>query len=211
MKILKFVVILLLCGFVERVNGQEITDAVKREIKERVEQKVSEFTNSLEMMVNDSLSHEVRKEYQVLALHLFMGMGEPYKYYDFELEEEIRSSGVKMYTSSVNRVGISKQRLKGYIRRLYNPDTRRSELPYRKINIDFADHVKISDIERVGDHYECAAVFVQRFYGYRDGGFYGDETVKKIRCYIDYKETIPGKGFWDIKLGDIYVLETKRL
>lgn len=217
MRIFRYLFLLVFCGFVGHMNGQEITDAVKRVIKERVEQKVGEFTNSLSMMVTDSLSHRVRKEHQVLLLHLFIGKGDPYKYDEYYIDDfdkvekkrEIRSSGVKMYTSSLYRKGYKEDKLKRYILKLYDPETGRSKMNYYKIKMEFADHIKIGNIEEVGDHYECAAIFIQRFYGFRDGGVYIDETVKKIRCYIKYTETIPGKGYWDIKLGDIHVLDTR--
>ena len=95
---------------------------------------------------------------------------------------------------------------------MYNPETGKSKLAYTKIVIESASAVRVDNIEKVGDHYECVAYFTQKFIGYRDGKvWYSDETSKKIRCYINHIDLPTGKRIFDAKLGDIYVLSTKKL
>ena len=190
---------------------EELTEAQKVEFQNRVKQKVDEFQSSLSNIVNNQLKHEIRKEEVTKLLKLFMGEGGPYDYYDEEADARIHSTGVKMQTSSVYKTNSQSQKLKNYIYKLYNPDTRKSILPYTKIVIESVSAVRVDNIEKVGDHYECVAYFSQKFIGYRDGKvWYSDTTSKKIRCYISHIDLPTGKRIFDAKLGDIYVLSTKK-
>jgi len=190
----------------------ELTEAQKKEFQLRVKQKVEEFQNGLSKMVNTELSHEARVEHQVNVLKKFIGEGEAYSYYDAELDRRVNSTGVKMQTSSVNHEVTKSQLLKKYIYKLYNPQTKKSALPYTKIQIDSASAVRVDNIVKVGDHYECVAYFAQKFIGYRDGKvWYSDKTGKKIRCYITKIDLPTGEPLFEAKLGDIYVLYTEKL
>ena len=190
---------------------EELTEAQKVEFQNRVKQKVDEFQSSLSNIVNNQLKHEIRKEEVTKLLKLFMGEGGPYDYYDEEADARIHSTGVKMQTSSVYKTNSQSQKLKNYIYKLYNPDTRKSTLPYTKIIIESVSAVRVDNIEKVGDHYEWVAYFSQKFIGYRDGKvWYSDTTSKKIRCYISHIDLPTGKRIFDAKLGDIYVLSTKK-
>lgn len=210
-----FISLLILCFVAGNVQAQEeteLTEAQKKEFQTRVKQKVEEFQNGLSKIVNNELSHESRVEHQVNTLKKFMGEGDAYSYYDEELDKRINSKGVKMMTSSVNQEVTKSQLLKKYIYKLYNPETRRSELPYTKIQIDSASAVRVDNIVKVGDHYECVAYFSQKFIGYRDGKvWYSDKTGKKIRCYIMKIDLPTGETLFEAKLGDIYVLYTEKL
>lgn len=187
----------------------QLTEQQKQELQERVKQKVEEFESSLSKIVDNSYSHEVRKGHVKLLLNLFVGAGEPYTYYDFGLMSDVESTGVRMQTSSKYSEKKNWQKLKKYIYKLYNPTTGKSEMMYKKIEITFAEHVRVDNIYRVGDHYEAIAYFTQRFVGTRaDGSQYSDTTTKKIRCYI-YSEVIDGETVMMVLLGDIYVLLTK--
>lgn len=190
---------------------EELTEAQKVEFQNRVKQKVDEFQSSLSNIVNIQLKHEIRKEEVTKLLKLFMGEGGPYDYYDEEADARIHSTGVKMQTSSVYKTNSQSQKLKNYIYRLYNPVTKVSALSYTKIVIESVSAVRVDNIEKVGDHYECVAYFSQKFIGYRDGKvWYSDTTSKKIRCYINHIDLPTGKRIFDAKLGDIYVLSTKK-
>lgn len=213
MKQFKIIFILLLCCFTAgQVQAQELTDEQKKIFQERVKQKVEEFTFSLARVVDNSLSHNVRKANVNMLFCLFIGEAGPYSYFDEELKDTIYSSGVRMQVSSVSRTYKSNRSLKEYVHRLYNPETRGSSLSYSKIVIESADAVRVDNIERVGNRYECVASFTQRFIGFRDGKVeYIDETTKRVRCYIDHTELPTGETIWDAKLGDIYVVSTKRI
>lgn len=209
---IKIVFILFLTLVSLNITAQEeLTEAQKVEFQNRVKQKVDEFQSSLSNIVNNQLMHEIRKEEVTKLLKLFMGEGGPYDYYDEEADARIHSTGVKMQTSSVYKTNSQSQKLKNYIYKLYNPVTRKSTLPYTKIVIESVSAVRVDNIEKVGDHYECVAYFSQKFIGYRDGKvWYSDTTSKKIRCYISHIDLPTGKRIFDAKLGDIYVLSTKK-
>ena len=202
-----------LCFIATGLQAQDrLTDEQKVEFQNRVKQKVEEFQNALSDIVNEKLDDTIRKEQVKNLLQLFIGEGDPYDYYDVEKDRRIHSSGVKMQTSSVNQDTDKSQHLKRYIYRLYDPNTGKSSLKYSKIVIESASAVRVDNIVPVGDHYECVAYFSQKFIGYRDGKVsYSDETGKKIRCYINRIDLPTGKKIFEAKLGDIYVLYTKRL
>lgn len=190
----------------------ELTEAQKKEFQLRVKNKVEEFQNGLSKIVNNELSHEQRLEHQINTLKKFIGEGDAYSYYDAELDRRVNSTGVKMQTSSVNQEVTKSQLFKKYIYKLYNPEKRRSELPYTTIQIDSASAVRVDNIVKVGDHYECVAYFAQKFIGYKDGKvWYSDKTGKKIRCYITKIDLPTGERIFEAKLGDIYVLYTEKL
>ena len=195
------------------MKAQSLTDEQKQIFQERVTQKVEEFESGLKNVVNNQLSRSLRNEYTKNVLHLFIGEGDPYSIYDDG--RKIYNSGVVMETSSVNRSWTTTTKFKRYLYKLYDPATGRSKMPYTKISLEFTDAVRVDNIERVGDHYECVAYFCQKFLGYRDGRvIYGDVTEKKIRCFINSIEIPTATGgkqvIWDAKLGDIYVLSTRK-
>lgn len=217
-----FLIVLLSFINVTLVNAQLLTESEKVTLQERVKQKVEEFQSSLSKIVlinenSTASAHKNNKEQVALLLNLFIGRCEPYEYYDEELGINVKNSGVKMQTSSVksgkgnnDAQKVSNQKMKNYIYRFYNPETGKSRLPYTKIIIEAANAVRVDNIERVGDHYECMAYFCQKFIGYRDGKvYYSDVTSKKIRCYIKSIPTNSGI-VWDAKLGDVYVLSTEK-
>lgn len=213
-KLFSFIVF---CIFTGNINAQNtLTEEQKVQFQERVRQKVEEFQNSLSKLANNELRHDIRKENVVNLLKLFIGEGEQYDYYDIELDRRVHNTGVKMQTSSTNRTYTKSQLLKKYIYKLYNPENGRSSMPYSHIEIESASAVRVDNIQRVGDHYECVAYFYQKFIGFSGTGesrrwAYSDITSKKIRCYINSIELPSGNIIWDAKLGDIYVLSTERL
>lgn len=212
MKNRRTILVLFLCLMSLNIFAQEeLTESQKIEFQNRVKQKVEEFQNVLSNIVNNKLKHEIRKENVTNLLKLFMGEGDPYDYYDEEADTRIHSTGVKMQTSSIYKTNNQSQKLKNYIYKLYDPNTGESKLVYTKIVIESASAVRVDNIEKVGDHYECVAYFSQKFIGYKDGKvWYSDVTSKKIRCYINHIDLPTGKRIFDAKLGDIYVLSTKK-
>lgn len=217
MKKIKLLSLIIFCVLAGNINAQNtLTEEQKVQFQNRVRQKVEEFQSSLSKVVNNGLRHDLRKEHFINVLKKFIGEGEPYDYYDIALDERVHSTGVKMQTSSKNRTYTSSQLLKTYMTKLYDPNTGRSKMSYSHIEIDSASAVRVDNIQRVGDHYECVAYFYQKFIGYVGTGehrriAYSDKTGKKIRCYINKIELPDGNIIWDAKLGDIYVLSTERL
>lgn len=198
---------------VAQTTVTDITPEQKEIVRQRVVQKVDEFVDALSRIVDNRMSHEVRVENQKNLLNLFIGQGEPYDYEDMGVGL-VHSDGVQMWTSSVTRGTNYSQLLKSYIRRLYNPSRRRSEMRYTSIEIKKAAAVRVDNIQKEGDHYVCVAHFYQDFYGYVDGRIvYKDRTAKQIKCYITAMEIPDSEGivYFDAKLGDITVTSTERL
>lgn len=195
------------------VSAQEITEEQKQIVRDRVAQKVEEFGKSLSRMVDTDQTKAVRDDSQRLILSLFIGKGEPYEIYDYKLNRNKKSKGVKIQTSSANRSLISTTLLRDYLNKYYDPITGKSRMKYSEMKIETADAIRVDNITREGDHYVCVAYFYQDFYGIVDGVVkYSDRTYKKIKCRITQIE-IPGGGgvLFDAKLGDISVVSTSRL
>lgn len=207
------VIIFFFYLFSLNMSAQEaLTEAQKLEFQNRVRQKIDEFQCSLSNIVNHQLKHEIRKEEVNKLLKLFIGEGDPYDYYDVEADARVHSTGVKIQISNVYKTKSQSQKLKNYIYKLYNPQTRKSTLPYTNIVIESASAIRVDNIEKVDDHYECIAYFRQKFIGYRDDKvWYTDTTSRKIRCRVNhnYIELPTGRKMFDVILGDMWVTKCK--
>ena len=214
----RLIYVIVLCAFcfmAGSAQAQEMTEEGKNYFKNRAKQLVEEFQSALSNIVDNNLRHDIRKENVTNLLKLFMGEGEPYDYYDEEADKRVHNTGVKIQTSDINKTKRQSQKLKRYIYRLYNPDTGNSVMPYSRISIEAADVIKIEDVQKVGNHYECIAYYIQKFVGYREGQVVcTDRTIKKIRCYIEGDPTVllpSNKRIYPVKLGDIYVVSNNQM
>lgn len=204
-----FLAILFMPISLNAQDNTDLTDNQKDVLRQRVVQKVEEFTASLTRMVDPELSKNVRTENQKKLLSLFIEKGEPY---DYEEDGVVRhSDGVKMMTSSINRSVTTSQLLRNYVKRLYNPNTNKPGMRYTKIRIETANAVRVDNIYKEGDRYVCMAYFYQDFIGYIDNRVsYQDRTCKRVKCYITPMD-IPDTEAFDVKLGDISVVSTERI
>lgn len=199
---------LMLCCFTN-LNAQQLTYSEKEALQRRVKDKVDEFQFYIGQLANKkSTNMEVKNNAYNLALKLFIGECEDYSIYDPELGRDVFKSAVRMETSSKYRSSKSRTLMKRYLNNLRNNQT------YTQIEITDADIVRVDNIYRVGDHYECMAYFCQKYIGYRDGRVaYSDITTKKVRVYINAIQIPKADGstetIWNALLGDIYVIETK--
>lgn len=198
----------MLCCFTN-LNAQQLTYSEKEALQRRVKDKVDEFQFYIGQLANKkSTNIEVKNNAYNLALKLFIGECEDYSIYDPELGRDVFKSAVRMETSSKYRSSKSRTLMKRYLNNLRNNQT------YTQIEITDADIVRVDNIYRVGDHYECMAYFCQKYIGYRDGRVaYSDITTKKVRVYINAIQIPKADGstetIWNALLGDIYVIETK--
>ena len=194
--------------------AQSLTEEQKKIFQDRVKQKVEDFEFEMTQIVNTKLSNKNRAESVRNLLNLFIGQGDPYYYDEFvNADETIRlhSSGVTMEVSSVNRSRTTTQKLKKYIYGFFNPETYRSGKCYSYMKVKDSDALRVDNIERVGDHYECIAYLNRHFDRYRDGHFVcSNKTVMKIRCYVNYIESPTNGDTWIVKLGDIYTVSIER-
>lgn len=203
-----FVLVLVTLG-ITNVYGQQLSQTEKEALQRRVKDKVDEFQFYMEQLADkQSTSTEVKSNAYSLALKLFIGECEDYSVYDPELGRDVFKSAVRMETSSKYRSTKSRTLMKRYLNNLRNNQT------YTQIEITDADIVRVDNIYRVGDHYECMAYFCQKYIGYRDDRVaYSDITTKKVRVYINAIQIPKADGttetIWNALLGDIYVIETK--
>lgn len=199
---------MLLCFFVN-LNAQQLTDREKEALKRRVKDKVEEFQFYLSQLADKkSTSIEVKNNAYNLALKLFIGECEDYTVFNPDKGHEELRSAVRMQTSSRNRTTMSRTLMKRYLNNLRNNKS------YSQIEITDADVVRVDNIYKVGDHYECMAYFCQKFIGIRDERVaYSDITTKKVRVYINAIQIPKADGsteiIWNALFGDIFVIETK--
>ena len=85
------------------------------------------------------------------------------------------------------------------------------KLPYAEVRLSKADTYRISNIYKVGDHYEATATIFQRFEGFMGKEMrkvYRDVTQKNIKVYIIPENDYVLGQHWSVRLGDIEVMET---
>lgn len=85
-------------------------------------------------------------------------------------------------------------------------------LKYVEVKIEKAQTCVISNLYKVGNRYQGTVSIFQYFTGRtREGMIYKDKTQKDIKVYVT-KVTDGSLGeFWEIKLGDIKVVETVKI
>lgn len=99
---------------------------------------------------------KVKSVYKKSALKLFIGEGLPYTDPDGN-----KRKGVLVEVSSIKSGKTTKHNiyLTTYLDNLI-------KLPYAEVKLTQADTYRISNIYKVGDHYEATATIFQRFEGY---------------------------------------------
>ena len=197
-----FLAVLVCC-----LNGMAQTNDLTQEQKEsfimRCEETIEAFQYGLEIIGDKSQEKAVKEHYKKNILSFFMGNGLPYR--DTEGREH---PAVKMEVSTVrynNEIGKRTLLLTEYLRNLEN-------LNYVEVRITKAQTCVISDFYKVGNHYEGTVSIFQYFTGKtKEGYMYRDKTQKDIKVYLT--KAIGGQlgEFWDLKLGDINVVETVKM
>jgi len=191
--------------------AQTLSAKEKSALERRVKDKVDEFQIYLKQLGDrQSTSQQVKANAYSLALKLFIGECKDYSIYDTELKRNVFKKAVRMETSSKNHSRKGRTKMSTYLLNLRNNKT------YTQIEITDADIVRVDNIYKVGDHYECMAYFCQKYIGYRDGReVYSDITTKKVKVYINAIKIPKRDGttqtVWNALLGDIYVIETRAI
>lgn len=209
-----FLGILIMCCtlFSNNVIAQErekeivFTEEDKKQLQDRVKQKVGEFQSYLSDIVNTELTDKQRESSIYAALALFMGKGDPY-YVINEYGEKERRNAVRMQISSLNNTRKRWSKMKTYLWNQYN-----NIHNYDKVEIQSADVVRVGEIHQVGENrFQAVAFFCQKYVSYRDGRrVYGpDISGKKIIVHIQAIDTPTGYT-WDAKFGDVYVTSTEK-
>lgn len=137
------------------------------------------------------------------VLKLFIGEGNAYQLQDGEHEP------AQMQVSSKNSQGYERRTrmpIKVYLNRLLDMKQ------YTSVTITKAKTLVLSNFYKVGNHYEATATIYQYFKGQgRDGYCYRDQSEKQIKVYLFRVNDGVLGSYWDVKFGDIDVVETIRL
>lgn len=199
-----FSVLLFYLVLLPHANAQvnDLTESDIQAFKDRVGEVIDMFQNNLSILGGKKYSLKVKSVYKKSALKLFIGEGKPYTSPDGQKRE-----GVLMQVSSIKGGKEVKRNtlLTTYLDNLI-------KLPYSEVRLTKADTYRISNIYKVGDHYEATATIFQRFEGFIGKDMrkvYRDVTQKNIKIYILPENDFVLGQHWSIKLGDIEVLETE--
>lgn len=186
-----------------KAQVNDLSESDIQAFKDRVGEVIDMFQNNLSILGGKQYSVKVKSIYKKSALKLFIGEGEPYTDPDGQKRE-----GVNMQVSSIKNDKEVKNRisLKQYLNNLI-------KLPYASVKLTKADTYRISNIYKVGDHYEATATIFQRFEGYVGGDnkkVYRDVTQKNIKVYVIPENDYVLGQHWSVRLGDIEVVETQK-
>lgn len=170
-------------------------------LKERAAMKVAMLNDYIKFMADKSDTEKNRLTYRKMALGLFIAGGGSY------IKNGMEVDGVVMEVTSTNRSKPRRRLMRDYFTGLIN-------LKYQQVEIRSTDvaKIKVSDLKEIGDGlYECTCYFDQYFRGKRgDGNDYIDLTRKKVTCRIRKWQTPEGDEY-EVLLGDVTALSTKRL
>lgn len=182
----------------------DLSESDIQSFKDRAGEIIDMFQNNLSILAGKKYSQKVKSVYKKSVLKLFIGEGEPYTDPD-----GVEHAGVSMQVSKLrngkeikNKILLSK-----YLDNLI-------KLPYAEIKLTKADTYRISNIYKVGDHYEATATIFQRFEGFSQNErtkIYSDVTQKNIKVYIIPENDFVLGQHWSVRLGDIEVVDTTEL
>ena len=201
----KLLVLFLLVGVSEGLFGQtnDLSQETIESFKARCEETIEAFQYGLEIIGDKSQERDVKLHYKENILSFFIGNGLPYKDIDGR-----SYPAVKMETSTVRYNNVINKRtstVKAYLDNL-------EELKYVEVKIEKAQSCVISNLYKVGDRYQGTVSIFQYFTGRtKEGTIYRDRTQKDIKIYVT--KVIDGSlgEFWELKLGDINVVETVKM
>ncbi len=202
-KIITLFFLFLTIASTAKAQVNDLSESDIQAFKDRVGEVIDMFQNNLSILGGKQYSMKVKSVYKKSALKLFIGEGESYTDPDGQKRE-----GVCMQVSSIKNGKEVKNRifLKQYLDNLI-------KLPYASVKLTKADTYRISNIYKVGDHYEATATIFQRFEGYIGGDnkkVYRDVTQKNIKVYVIPENDYVLGQHWSVRLGDIEVVETQK-
>lgn len=202
-KIITLFFLFLTIASTAKAQVNDLSESDIQAFKDRVGEVIDMFQNNLSILGGKQYSMKVKSTYKKSALKLFIGEGESYTDPDGQKRE-----GVCMQVSSIKNGKEVKNRifLKQYLDNLI-------KLPYASVKLTKADTYRISNIYKVGDHYEATATIFQRFEGYVGGDnkkVYRDVTQKNIKVHVIPENDYVLGQHWSVRLGDIEVVETQK-
>ncbi len=201
-KLLAITMMLLMSSLTMSAQINDLTEQDIQAFKDRVGEVIDMFQNNLSILGSKKRSDKVKAVYKKSALKLFMGEGLPFK--DLNLGEERKGVMMQVTTVKKGNTEIQNKLLIDYLDALV-------KLPYAEVKMTKADTYRISNIYKVGDHYEATATIFQRFEGYIGKEMkkkYVDVTQKNIRVYIVPENDYVLGQHWSVRLGDIEAVES---
>ena len=204
MKLFSLLAMLLIGSSIAHSQTSDISPAEMESYKARCIEYMNAFQKGLEIIADKSKSNAVKQHQKAVLLTFFLGEGDSYKDIDGKVypADEMEISTLR-YGRVIEKKSIP---LKKYFDNLQN-------MRYKSVKITQAQTCVISNLYKVSDNrYQATVTFFQIFEGERgDGSFYRDKTQKDVKVYLT-KVTDGNLGtFWDLKFGDINVVETVKL
>jgi hypothetical protein len=157
--------------------------------------KTREFTNYLQIITSANTDRDAAFKSINQACDLFLNQG----------------ADVRVEVSNVNTEVKVKHKVRDYLSRLMLKSGQ-----FDKVNVEYADINYASEFKKGLDgNYYATITFVQKFQGFTDGNLtYGDITKRSMTIVIKhYEKQVNGESVsgWDLYLGDIGVVETKKI
>ncbi len=160
-------------------------------LQERATETVATFCKHIEIIGNKKQSVNIRDHYIKSILNLF-----------FEKENVMMEVSILNNKKNANSI----LPLENYLKKL-------TSLSYEKVEMKNIDTCNINDLHKVDNYYEASLIISCKFCGYDVNGKkqYGDITNKQIQIYIvPEKDGVLGE-YWNVKLGSMKVLNTRKL
>ncbi len=201
-KLLAITMMLLMSSLTMSAQINDLTEQDIQAFRDRIGEVIDMFQNNLSILGSKKRSDKVKAVYKKSALKLFMGEGQPFK--DLSTGEERKGVMMQVTTVKKGNTEIQNKLLIDYLDALV-------KLPYAEVKMTKADTYRISNIYKVGDHYEATATIFQRFEGYIGKEMkkkYVDVTQKNIKVYIVPENDYVLGQHWSVRLGDIEAVES---
>lgn len=201
-KLLAITMMLLMSSLTMSAQINDLTEQDIQAFRDRIGEVIDMFQNNLSILGSKKRSDKVKAVYKKSALKLFMGGGLPFK--DLNTGEERKGVMMQVTTVKKGNTEIQNKLLIDYLDALV-------KLPYAEVKMTKADTYRISNIYKVGDHYEATATIFQRFEGYIGKEMkkkYVDVTQKNIKVYIVPENDYVLGQHWSVRLGDIEAVES---
>ncbi|CDA53492.1 putative uncharacterized protein [Prevotella sp. CAG:604] len=203
MKNLLITLLLLVCSYSVQAQTNDLTQEQIESFKTRCEETIEAFQYGLEIIGDKSQDKAVKQHYKQNILSFFMGDGRPYQDLDGNMHPAVKMEiSTLRYSNVINKRTL---KLTEYLENLEN-------LKYVEVKIQKAQTCIISNLYKVGDRYEGTVSIFQYFTGRtKDNIIYRDRTQKDIKIYVDKVKDGTLGEFWQLKLGDVNVVETVKL
>jgi len=184
----------------------DVTQEELDSYKVRCEEYMNAFQKGLEIIATPKQSATIKAHYKKNLLSFFMGDGQDYT----DIDGKHYPAPV-METSVMRYNNVIEKRTQDIVDYLNALDGLKSK--YVDIKITKAKTCVVSNLYKISEkRYVGTVSFFQYFEGKTaEGGIYRDRTQKDIKVYMT-KVTDGNLGtFWDIKFGDVNVVETVRM